>query len=134
MATKKKDEELTLFPEAKDSQGHPTGHDDGQLAVDVHETDKEIIVKSAIAGIQPENLDVFVQGDMLTVRGQRHDDEIVREGRALVRECHWGGFSRSLILPTEVDTENVKATLKNGILTIKLAKIGRGRKVMVKEE
>ncbi len=131
----KHEEELVLFPEspAAGAESWLGGNVEGQLAVDVQETDRELIVKSAIAGVQPDDLDVFVHNDMLTIRGKRHDDEVIQQGKSLVRECHWGGFSRSLILPVEVDTDNISATLKNGILTIRMTKIGRSKKIVVKE-
>ncbi len=130
-----KDDELSLFPEAADraAEAWPMGQDEGQLAVDVYETETEIVVKSAIAGVKPENIDVFVQNDMLTIRGSRHDEETVESGRAVVRECHWGAFSRSLILPVEVDAEHISATLKEGILTIRMPKIERSRRITVRE-
>src|ERR1051325_9320821 len=126
------DEEFVLFPEAEKKARQPAPasddrwlapHEEGRLAVDVHETDDEIIIKSAIAAVQPENLEVFMHNDMLTIRGTRHDDETIERGRAVVRECHWGAFSRSVILPTEVDADRINATLKNGILTIRMPKV-----------
>src|SRR5688572_20930391 len=105
------DDELLLFPEAPHlaairSEGAPAeerwmeDHEDGRLAVDVLENDKELVITSAIAGVKPENLEVFVHNDMLTIRGKRHADTQVETGaKYLVRECHWGSFSRSVILP-----------------------------------
>ncbi len=129
------EEDLSLFPgleNAVQAEDRWLSAQEGQLAVDVYETNDELIIKSAIAGVQPEDLDVFVHNDMLTIRGKRHDDETVKEGRSVVRECHWGAFSRSLILPVEIDADNISATLRNGILTIKMKKIERSKKIAVK--
>src|SRR5437867_10862214 len=99
------DEEFILFPEAgkkapaaaASADRWLAAHEEGRLAVDVYETDGEIVIKSAIAAVQPENLEVFMHNDMLTIRGNRHDDETVERGRTVVRECHWGAFSRSVM-------------------------------------
>lgn len=136
-----RDEELLLFPEAGrasdgvGSQNEPSwlGHrEEGRLAVDVHETTNEIVVRSAIAGVRPEDIEVFVQGDMLTIRGSRNvEDE--PDARPLVRECHWGAFSRSVILPSETDADRIGATLKDGVLTVRLPKIERSRRIDIRE-
>jgi HSP20 family protein len=125
------EDDFSLFPNVP--AGNWLGDEEGQLSVDVRETDREIIIRSAIAGVQPEDLEVSVHNDMLTIRGQRRTEEEKQEGRWLVRECHWGAFSRSLILPSEVDADAIGAELKNGVLTIKLPKIKREKKIEVKE-
>lgn len=130
-------EEHLLFPEPGGSQhgddiwGH--GHDEGQLAVDVYERPDEIVMQSAIAGVRPDDFEVFVHNDMLTVRGKRKHGSIEKDGQYLVRECHWGAFSRSIILPTEVDADGISATIKNGILTVRMPKLARTRKIKVKK-
>src|SRR5262249_19517904 len=108
--------------------------DEGRLAVDVLETEKEIVIKSAIAGVKPEDLEVFVHDDMLTVRGSRHADVHEEKGaRHLVRECHWGSFSRSVILPTEIDVEKISATIRDGVLVVRLPKTHRNKRISVRE-
>lgn len=141
--TKCDDDDLMLFPGAAHlppvaDHAHPddgwlSDHEEGRLAVDVSETDHEIIVASPIAGVRPEDLEVFVHNDMLTIRGTRTHESEVKEGRRLVRECHWGSFSRSIILPAEIDAERISATLKNGVLTIRMPKVERSKKISVKE-
>lgn len=127
-----KQEEMSLFPQQEDNSW--IEEEEGQLAVDVQETDSEIIIRSAIAGVNPDDLDISVHNDLLTIRGRRQAEEERQEGRWLVRECHWGSFSRSLILPSEVDVEGIAAELKNGVLMVKLPKVKRERKIKVKEE
>lgn len=96
---------------------------DGQLAIDVYQTPESIVIKSTIAGVQPEDLDVTVNNDMVTIRGVRKQDDTIEEKDYFFQECYWGGFSRSVVLPVDVDPENVKATIKNGVLTVVLPKI-----------
>lgn len=135
---KKRDGGSELFPDAKaviagdKDDDWLQSHEEGQLAVDVFENDKEIMVKSPIAGVKSEDLEVFVHNDMLTIRGKRREER-GREGvKYMVRECHWGAFSRSIILPTEVDPDNIAAELKDGVLTVRMLKVDRSRKISVK--
>jgi len=101
---------------------------EGQLVIDVYETDTEIVIQSAIAGINPENLDISIEKDMVSIKGTR-GSAVEKEGKNyLIEECYWGAFSREIILPSEVDAEKAVASMKNGILTIKAPKIERERK------
>jgi len=95
---------------------------DGQLTLDVYQTDKHIIIKSTIAGVEPEDLDISFNNGMITIKGERKEEEKVSKEDYFYQELYWGTFSRSVILPTEVDTENIDAELKNGILVISLPK------------
>lgn len=96
---------------------------EGQLSVDVMETSREIIVKSAIAGVNAEDLDITLHEDTLTIRGSRAEEiSETKRGKIHVQECHWGAFSRSIILPSHVDPNAVDAVLKKGVLTIRLKK------------
>jgi HSP20 family protein len=97
---------------------------EGQLSVDVVETPEEIIVRSAIAGVSAENLDISVTADTVTIRGTRSHGCDESDDRAVhVRECYWGAFSRSVVLPCHIRPEESDATLKNGILTITMKKV-----------
>jgi HSP20 family protein len=107
-------------------------NEEGQLAIDIYETPKKIVIKSTIAGAKPEDLDISLNNDMLTIRGKRERDEKVKEENYLYQECYWGYFSRSVILPTEVDGKNIDAVLENGILTIKLTKTKHEQNIPVK--
>ncbi|HZJ41827.1 MAG TPA: Hsp20/alpha crystallin family protein [Patescibacteria group bacterium] len=100
-------------------------HDDeeeGQLAIDVYHDDKRIVIKSTIAGAQPENLKISLHNDLLIIKGKRENKEIIPEDNYLFKECYWGPFSRSIILPSEVDSKRVEAEIENGVLTIILYK------------
>ncbi|MEI6529274.1 MAG: Hsp20/alpha crystallin family protein [Candidatus Falkowbacteria bacterium] len=106
---------------------------DGQLAIDVFQTSKQIIIKSTIAGVKPEDLKISLHHDLLTIKGSRSVKEDVREEDYLFRECYWGSFSRSIILPAEVDSHRVEAELESGVLTITLYKSNSGQ-IEVKEK
>jgi HSP20 family protein len=95
---------------------------EGQLAIDVYQTAKKIVIKSTIAGVKPENLKISLHHDLLTVKGTREADRSIKEEDYLYRECYWGSFSRSVILPAEVDGKRVEAELANGVLTVTLYK------------
>jgi HSP20 family protein len=110
----------------------PADFEEGQLSIDVYETEKNIVIKSTIAGAKPDNLDITIDNDMLTIRGKRHDEMEREERNYLYQECYWGSFSRSVILPVEVDDKKIDASLENGVLTIVLKKIKKAGKVGIK--
>jgi HSP20 family protein len=96
--------------------------EEGQLTIDVYQTESEIVIKSTIAGVNPEDIDISITNDMVTIRGKRTKDETINTENYYYQELYWGAFSRSVILPVEVDADRAKAIIKNGILTIKLPK------------
>jgi HSP20 family protein len=107
---------------------------EGQLTIDVYQTDKDIVIKSTIAGVKPEDLDVDINSEMVTIKGKRTQDEEIDAENYYYQECYWGPFSRSIILPVEIVTEKAEATMKNGILTIRLPKmeVAKTRKLQVR--
>lgn len=109
---------------------------EGQLTIDVYQNPKEIVIESAIAGVKPEDIDVNVSGDSVTIKGERHRVEEVKDEDYFYQECYWGRFSRSIILPQEVDPDGATVNFKNGILTVRLPKIERSssKKIKVKVE
>lgn len=107
---------------------------EGQLTIDVYQTANDIIVKSTIAGVKPEDLDVSINNDMLTIKGTRRNDARIKPEDYYYQECYWGPFSRSVILPVDVETENIKAELKNGILTITLPKASKAKTKIIPVE
>lgn len=110
----------------------PADFEEGQLSIDVYETEKDIIIKSTIAGAKPNDLDITMDNDMLTIRGKRHDINEEENRNYLYQECYWGSFSRSVILPVEVDSKKIDASLENGVLTITLKKVKKASKVGVR--
>lgn len=107
---------------------------EGQLTIDVYQTENDIVIKSTIAGVKPEDLDVSINNDMITIRGERRQDEQISQENYYYQECYWGGFSRSVILPVDVLPEKIEASMKNGILTIRLPKADttRTKKIQVR--
>lgn len=113
----------TSPPEEAKSSPAPSGDEqEGQLTVDVYQTPDAIVIKSTIAGVKPEDLDVSITNDMVTIRGSRRHDEETQEEDYFYRECYWGSFSRSIILPVDIVAEKADASLKDGILTIRVPK------------
>ncbi len=98
------------------------GEPEGQLTVDVYQTANDIVVESAIAGVDPDNIDVNVTTDSISIRGSRKREKNVRDEDYLYQECYWGKFGRSIILPQEVNPEGAEVKFKNGILTVTLPK------------
>ncbi|MFH1583247.1 MAG: Hsp20/alpha crystallin family protein [Candidatus Falkowbacteria bacterium] len=107
-------------------------YDEGQLSIDVFQTPDSLIVKSTIAGVKPSDIDISINNDMLTIRGRREIQEKISEENYLIKECYWGGFSRSVILPVEVEVEKVEAALDNGVLTVILPKAKSAKQFSIK--
>ncbi len=107
---------------------------EGQLTIDVYQTPEAIIVESPVAGVDPEDLEINVTSEAVTIRGRRERESEVKEQDYFYQECYWGRFSRSVILPQEIDPDKAEANIKNGVLTLKLPKISRRkeRKLKVK--
>lgn len=97
--------------------------EEGQLTVDVLQTEHEVIIQSTVAGVSSEDLDISLAKNMVTIKGKRHNKEIAAPAAYDHQELYWGSFSRSIILPLDVDVEKARAVIKNGLLTIKLPKL-----------
>lgn len=109
--------------------------DEGQLSVDVIETPEAILIRSAIAGVLPSDLDISVTNDVVTIRGKRAPVcEERSDATVHVSECFWGSFSRSVVLPCRVRAEGTDAVIKNGVLTVTLPKAEMQANVRVTEE
>jgi HSP20 family protein len=116
--------------------GEDFGFDDaeGHLTIDVYQNDENIIVESTIAGVNVDDLDIAITPESVTIKGKREKKEKVKKDDYLYQECFWGKFSRSIILPQEIDPDKSQASLKDGILKIMLPKVHktRSKKVRVK--
>ncbi len=126
-----RDEESRAAP-----AGWPSEEAEGQLTIDVYQTAAEIVIQSTIAGVEPEDLDISITNDMITIRGRRQKQEEVKTEDYFYQECYWGNFSRSVILPVDIDADKAVASLKNGILTIRLPKAEkiRTKKIKIKTD
>jgi HSP20 family protein len=118
----------------EESRSNDLENNEGQLTIDVYQTDNDIVIKSTIAGVKPEDLDVSINNDMLTIRGERKSDEQVTEENYYYQECYWGSFSRSVILPIDVVADKIEASMKNGILTVRMPKAdsNKSKKIQVR--
>lgn len=114
--------QASALPREESWASSSSGEAEGQLTIDVYQTEDSIVIKSTIAGVKPEDLDVSINNDMITIKGERKNDEDVNIENYYYQECYWGQFSRSVVLPVDVISEKSEASLKNGILTIKLPK------------
>ena len=96
--------------------------EEGQLAIDAYQDDDTITIKAPIAGVNPEDLEIQITDEVVTIKGaRRNETEIVRESY-FVQECYWGSFMRSYILPVPVDASKAEASMRNGILTVRIPK------------
>ncbi|HVV39354.1 MAG TPA: Hsp20/alpha crystallin family protein [Candidatus Paceibacterota bacterium] len=105
---------------------------DGELSVDVYQTPTHIVIKAMIAGVRPEDLDVSITRDMVTIRGKRERHTEGSTGDFFFQELYWGSFSRTIVLPQEVEIEEAEATEKHGLLIIRLPKMDKGRQAKLK--
>jgi HSP20 family molecular chaperone IbpA len=96
---------------------------EGQLAVDVYQTKESVVIKAPIAGVDPRNLEVAIAEDVVTIRGERVEENTVSREDYYVAECYWGAFSRSIIMLVSVNADKAEASLKNGVLSIAIPKI-----------
>ena len=93
---------------------------EGELAIDVYVLPTSVVVRSAMAGVKPEDLSISLHNDLLTIRGHRNDEEVIERSHYVVQECHWGVFSRSVVLPVAVEADGAEAVIKNGVLKVTL--------------
>ena len=94
----------------------------GRLAVDMYETDEAVVVKSAIPGVDPADIDISIQNDTLTIKGETKIEEEMAEANYVVREHYHGSFSRSLSIPVSIKANEAEAEFEDGILTLTLPK------------
>lgn len=110
----------------------PENEEDGQLTIDMHQNPREIVIQSIVAGVKPEDLDVSITRDMVTIKGKRNRQQSVSSDDFFYQELYWGTFSRSVILPQEIDVDAAEAVLKNGVLTIALPKLDKNKTQKIK--
>lgn len=92
------------------------------VALDMYQTDKEIVVKTAVPGVKPEELDISIAGDTLTIRGESKQEEKIERQNYFCQERRYGSFSRSVTLPAPVEAEKAEAKFEHGILTLTIPK------------
>lgn len=105
---------------------------EGALNIDMYQTKDNVIIKSTIAGVRPDDIDITVANDMVSIKGSRQKEENVATDDYFYQECYWGNFSRSVIVPVDIDSESIEADLKDGILTVVIPKAAKAKTKKVK--
>lgn len=105
---------------------------EGQLPVDVYQTASEIVIRTFIAGVRPDEMNVSISRDMVVIEGSREERASVPESDYFHHELFWGSFARTILLPQEVDVENSSAGAKDGLLTIILPKLDKARQTKLR--
>ncbi|MDE1874835.1 MAG: Hsp20/alpha crystallin family protein [Patescibacteria group bacterium] len=127
---KLEDEERGVMPEEEtaDERGIlEETEEEGQLTVDVYQTPEDIIIKTMVAGVRPEDLDINITRDMVTIKGKREETVEVMDHDYFHKELYWGSFSRTVMLPEEIEVEEAEAIERHGLLTIKLPKVDKSK-------
>jgi HSP20 family protein len=120
----KQDAEEKLLTE-EPSLGEIFEEAEGELAVDVYQTPSAFIIESTIAGVNPEDIDISLTPESITIKGKREKEEKIKTDNYIHQECYWGRFSRTIILPQEIDPDKAQANIKNGVLKVTLPKISK---------
>jgi HSP20 family protein len=107
-------------------------NEEAELSIDVYQTPTDIVIQTMVAGVKPEDLELSISRDMITLRGKREESRVIDEDNYFIKELYWGKFSRTISLPTEVEPEEVEATEKHGLLTIKIKKVDKEKTNNVK--
>ncbi len=102
--------------------GRDGGSAAGAPAIDLYQTENDVVIKAAIPGIKPEAVQINVTGDLLTIKGETQENTETNEKSYHIRERRWGAFERAIPLPTLISAEKAKADFENGVLTITLPK------------
>lgn len=105
---------------------------EGQLALDIYQTEKDIVVVAPIAGIKMDDITVTITEDVLTIKGKRKLSSKIQEENYFTQECFWGNFSRSIVLPSAIDSTKINASFKDCILTITIPRTEATKTKIVK--
>ncbi len=106
--------------------------EEGELSVDVYQTASEIIIEAMVAGVKPEDLHLSITRDMVTIKGRRDGNTQVNHDDYFYKELYWGTFTRTILLPHEVEIEEAEAVEKHGLLIIRLPKVDKARQTKLK--
>ncbi len=107
-------------------------NEEAELAIDMYQTPRDIIIETMVAGVKPDDLELSIARDMVTIRGKREESKSIDEDNYFTKELYWGTFSRTISLPHEVEPEEVEAVEKHGLLTIKIQKVNKEKTNNVK--
>lgn len=136
--TKKIQVEENLIKSPKTPQKNEEEQIGGQLAIDLYEDDEYFVIQSTIAGLKPDEIDIQVDDNIITIKGERTNPvyNIVENKNVLLQECYWGFFKREVMLPSKINPDGIKASFKNGVLTIIIPKAEqkKKRKISIEED
>ncbi|MFZ3011888.1 MAG: Hsp20/alpha crystallin family protein [Minisyncoccia bacterium] len=107
-------------------------NDEAELSVDVYQTPTDVVIQAMVAGVKPDDLELSIARDTITIRGEREENRNIDEDNYFAKELYWGKFSRTFPLPMEVEPEEVDATERHGLITIKIKKVDKEKKNTVK--
>ncbi len=110
----------------------PASKSEGQLPVDVHQTANDIVIRAFVAGVRPDELNISISRDMVEIEGSRMEREQVAGPDYFTRELFWGSFSRTILLPQEIDVDASSASAKDGLLTIILPRLDKARQTKLR--
>jgi HSP20 family protein len=114
------------------SQEAPDDPQEGELPVDMYQTGDAIVIRALVAGVSPTDLDIAITRDMVTIKGSREEMQEAPDDDYYHRELFWGAFSRTLLLPEEVQIDEAEAQEKHGLLEIRLPKMDKDRSTRLK--
>ncbi len=128
----------TATPKVRSHVAHAEENEDdvdmeeGELSVDVYQTSNEIIIEAMVAGVKPEDLHLSITRDMVTIKGHRDGNTQVTHDDYFYKELYWGSFTRTILLPHEIEIEEAEAVEKHGLLIIRLPKLDKARQAKLK--
>ncbi len=124
------DEQESWHDDAQDS--HDAAPLEGELPVDMYQTNDAIVIRALVAGVSPSDLDIAITRDMVTIKGMREEYQEASDDNYFHRELFWGSFTRTLLLPEEVIIDEADAQEKHGMLEIRLPKLDKNRSTQLR--
>ena len=126
------DEAEEISPSGKKQNVFEESSEEAELSVDVYNAQDEIVIKTMVAGVKPEDLDVSITRDSVTIRGERSEDRTASGDDYIHRELYWGVFTRTIPLPEEINVDEADATERHGLLILRLPKLDKNRQTRLK--
>ncbi len=123
---------LAVQQEPEESIMHDEPALEGQLPIDMFQTPNEIVIRTFVAGVRPEELSVSISRDVVEIDGSREAREQITTDEYAYQELFWGSFSRTIHLPEEIDVDAATANAKDGLLTLVLPKLDKTRQTKLR--
>lgn len=131
-SNKKDFSSLKVHNESESALREDSADEEGQLSVDMYETEKEIILEAMVAGVRPDDLQLNIARDQVTIRGKREPNTQIEDDGYFIKELYWGAFSRTVNLPHEIIIEEADAVEKHGLLILRLPKLDKNRQAKIR--